>query len=294
MTATEPTGNVRFVAVMCPEKSVKIASHLHYTGEGNSTKYNRMLKVLVKADNPAIDRNSFRVEDAGLVSYCVETLNDTRVLHIAVTAETYPERLANRLTERIRAAFSEKFGAQYASATEDCLTKSAKKVLEPLCAQFDDPEAADKLVAVQKQVDAVAAVTADTVSVILENQAALNDVDDKAVLLKQEARTFKKASTDVKKKFWFQNLKYSLILAAIAVLVAVCIIVPVALKASSSSEVQLANIQLGAAMGMRKSGSHAVRHSLLPLGWLRLNAPHLTKGIGKGLISVLLKDIGVS
>merc|ERR1711966_558223 len=106
MTATEPTGNVRFVAVMCPEKSVKIASHLHYTGEGNCAKYNRMLKVLVKADNPAIDRNTFRVEDAGLVSYVVETYQGTRVLHIAVTAAEYPERLVNILCERLRSEFS--------------------------------------------------------------------------------------------------------------------------------------------------------------------------------------------
>ena len=35
--------------------------------------------------------------------------------------------------------------AQYGTAGEDQLSKSAKKCFEPICSQFDDPTAADKV-----------------------------------------------------------------------------------------------------------------------------------------------------
>lgn len=234
--ATEPSGNVRFVAVMCPEKETKIASYLYYTADTNTSKYDRMLKVLVKADNPSIDRNSFKVEDAGLVTYCVEIVDGLRVLHIVVTALDYPERLANQLAEKLRTAFSQKFKAQYGTAGEDQLSKSAKKCFEPICSQFDDPTAADKVAAVQKQAEAVSAVMADNVKVMLDNQGKLEDVEDKSHALKENAKAFKKSSTELKNQQWWRNIKFTIALAALVIVLIIAIVVPIVLKLKGSSD----------------------------------------------------------
>jgi len=234
--ATEPSGNVRFVAVMCPEKELKIASYLYYTADTNTSKYDRMLKVLVKADNPSIDRNSFKVEDAGLVTYCVEIVDGLRMLHIVVTALDYPERLANQLAEKLRTAFSQKFKAQYGTAGEDQLSKSAKKCFEPICSQFDDPTAADKVAAVQKQAEAVSAVMADNVKVMLDNQGKLEEVEDKSHALKENAKAFKKSSTELKNQQWWRNIKFTIALAALVIVLIIAIVVPIVLKLKGSSD----------------------------------------------------------
>lgn len=253
---------MRFVAVMCPEKGVKIASYQYYTADSNTSKYERMLKVLVKADNPTINRNSFKVEDAGLVSYCVEMVDGLRVLHIVVTAIDYPERLANQLTEKLRTAFSAKFQAQYAAAEEDALSKSAKKVFEPICAQFDDPAAADKAAAVQKQAEAVSAVMAENVKVMLDNQASLNEVEDKAHEMRNNAKSFKKTATEVKKQMWYENVKYTIILGVILALVATAIIVPVVMKVKGNEMLQL-DLQLDHAAAAPPQNAKMTIHDML-------------------------------
>merc|ERR1712070_208390 len=242
--ATEPSGNVRFVAVMCPEKELKIASYLYYTADTNTSKYDRMLKVLVKADNPSIDRNSFKVEDAGLVTYCVEIVDGLRMLHIVVTALDYPERLANQLAEKLRTAFSQKFKAQYGTAGEDQLSKSAKKCFEPICSQFDDPTAADKVAAVQKQAEAVSAAMADNVKVMLDNQGKLEEVEDKSHALKENAKAFKKSSTELKNQQWWRNIKFTIALAALVIVLIIAIVVPIVLKLKGSDDMDLNLLQL--------------------------------------------------
>merc|ERR1712224_504448 len=206
---------------MCPEKETKIASYLYYTADTNTSKYDRMLKVLVKADNPSIDRNSFKVEDAGLVTYCVEIVDGLRVLHIVVTALDYPERLANQLSEKLRTAFSQKFKAQYGTAGEDQLSK-----------------------AVKKQAEAVSAVMADNVKVMLDNQGKLEEVEDKSHALKENAKAFKKSSTELKNQQWWRNIKFTIALAALVIVLIIAIVVPIVLKLKGSDDMDLNLLQL--------------------------------------------------
>lgn len=309
--ASDVEKSVRFVAVMCPEKSTRIASYLHSNSEGNCAKYNRMLKVLVKADNPAIDRNTFRVEDAGLVSYVVETYQGTRVLHIAVTAAEYPERLVNTLCERLRSEFSAQFGLQYAAATDDCLSSAAEEIFRPICTMFDDPKgAADALAAAKTKADDVPAKTkADDVAVVVDYRPDLEPTQKNKknnAVPRDNAQSFKKAANDLRRVQWRQRLKYLSLLFAIAILVAACIFVPLLISKNAnatapatnpqSQPVGLNDVQLGAKTPA-KSNSQSKHAETSPSSTVATSsdAKYLEFNVlPNKLFDTLLKDLGAT
>eukprot|EP00124_Ichthyophonus_hoferi_P002985 Ihof_evm9s231 gene=Ihof_evmTU9s231 len=76
----------------------------------------------------------------------------------------------------------------------------------------------------QNQVDEVVGIMKDNVEKVLERDAKLTDLEDKSETLRDGAQRFQKTSTQVKKKMWWKNLKWTLIMVAVALVIALIII----------------------------------------------------------------------
>merc|ERR1712032_643244 len=111
------------------------------------------------------------------------------------------------------------------------LSKKAKKVLEDSCKKFADPSSVDKAQQVLGQVDAVKGQMQDNIASMLKNTEKAEDMAAKSEQLNEQASVFKKRSTDLKKQMQWKNLKMTLILGGIILVIVLAIVVPLIVKA---------------------------------------------------------------
>merc|ERR1711998_161432 len=134
-------------------------------------------------------------------------------------------RTVFKFLESIQAQFKQNFGSQISNAQENQLSKSVKKIFSPICVQYYDLAKADKLTGVLDQVDQVKGVMQENVNQMLQTHEKLEDLENKADNMRNEAQRFKKGATELKKQQWWKNIKMMMILGCITVTVIAVIVV---------------------------------------------------------------------
>ncbi|KAI9339787.1 synaptobrevin-domain-containing protein [Zopfochytrium polystomum] len=89
----------------------------------------------------------------------------------------------------------------------------------------------DKIDRVQREADVVLNIYRDNVAKMLERGDALTTLHEQTVELNVEAKKFKQSSEEVKNKMWWKNMRMTLILIAVCVVLALVILFPI-LKAT--------------------------------------------------------------
>merc|ERR1711934_563665 len=82
-----------------------------------------------------------------------------------------------------------------------------------------------------RQVDAVKGQMQDNIASMLKNTEKAEDMASKSEQLNEQASVFKKRSTDLKKQMQWKNLKMTLILGGVIVVIILAITVPLVMKA---------------------------------------------------------------
>ena len=148
-----------------------------------------------------------------------------------ITGTQYPSRVAITMLTDLYTTFSAKHGDAAKTAAENSLSKKAKKVLEDSCKKFADPSSVDKAQQVLGQVDAVKGQMQDNIASMLKNTEKADDMAAKSEQLNEQASVFKKRSTDLKKQMQWKNLKMTIILGAVILVIVLAVVVPLVLKA---------------------------------------------------------------
>jgi len=81
------------------------------------------------------------------------------------------------------------------------------------------------------QVDAVKGQMQDNIASMLKNTEKADDMAAKSEQLNEQASVFKKRSTDLKKQMQWKNLKMTIILGAVILVIVLAVVVPLVLKA---------------------------------------------------------------
>lgn len=149
---------------------------------------------------------------------------DQRKNTTAFVSKTYPERTAFELLKQVRKDFMDKEEANAASATENGLSKSCKKFMQPAATKFDDVASVNKVAAVQAQVDDVKMTMEDNVQQMLRQHEKLEDLEDKADTMRSEASKFKRGAGQLASKMWWQNMRLWCIIVIITIIVLMIII----------------------------------------------------------------------
>jgi len=85
-----------------------------------------------------------------------------------------------------------------------------------------DPSGLDQT---RQQVDEVVDIMRNNVEKVLERDAKLNELDDRATTLQQGAEMFDRNAGKIQKKFWFQNMKMNFIIGGVVLVIIIIIIV---------------------------------------------------------------------
>jgi hypothetical protein len=131
--------------------------------------------------------------------------------------------------------FSAKYGAAAKTAAENSLSKKAKAVLSECCKKYEDPSKVDKTSKVLGQVDAVKGTMQNNIANMLKNTDKAESLAEKSDQLNEQASVFKKRSTDLKKQMQWKNLKMTLILGGVVVVILIAVLWPVIKNAKKSS-----------------------------------------------------------
>jgi uncharacterized Rmd1/YagE family protein len=127
--------------------------------------------------------------------------------------------------------FTGKYAADAKTAAENTLSKKAKTVMQDVCKKFEDPSSVDKTSKILGQVDAVKGQMQDNIANMLKNTEKAEDMAAKSEQLNEQASVFKKRSTDLKKQMQWKNLKMTLILGGVILLIVLVVVVPLIARA---------------------------------------------------------------
>lgn len=131
--------------------------------------------------------------------------------------------------------FSGKYGDAAKTAAENSLSKKSKVVLQEACKKYEDSSSVDKTSKILGQVDAVKGQMQDNIANMLKNTEKAEDMAAKSEQLNEQASVFKKRSTDLKKQMQWKNLKMTLILAGVVLIVVAVIVGPLIARAKKAA-----------------------------------------------------------
>jgi vesicle-associated membrane protein 7 len=127
--------------------------------------------------------------------------------------------------------FTSKHGNAAKTAAENSLSKKAKSLLQDTCGKYDDLSKVDKSSAVLGQIDAVKGTMQDNIANMLKNTEKAESLAEKSDQLNEQASVFKKRSTDLRKTMQWKNLKMTLILGGVVVIILLVVLVPLIVRA---------------------------------------------------------------
>jgi hypothetical protein len=170
------------------------------------------------------------------VAFCSLTSRSCFVKGCAViTGTQYQSRVAIQMLQELYKDFSSKHGDAAKTAADNALTKKAKAILSECCKKYEDPSKVDKTSKVLGQVDAVKGHMQSNIANMLKNTEKAESLAEKSDQLNEQASVFKKRSTDLKKQMQWKNLKMTLLLGGVILVILICILVPVIRKAKAAS-----------------------------------------------------------
>ena len=103
--------------------------------------------------------------------------------------------------------------------------------MQDVCKKYDDLSKVDKTSKVLGQVDAVKSKMQDNIAGMLKNTEKAETLAEKSDQLNEQASVFKKRSTDLKKQMQWKNLKMTLILGGVVLLILIVILAPLISRA---------------------------------------------------------------
>lgn len=148
-----------------------------------------------------------------------------------ITGHDYPSRVAIQMLQDLYKDFMDKFASQVATASDNELTKKSKKIMQTVCEKYADLDKVDKAAALLGKVDVVKTQMQDNISDMLKNTEQAETLAEKSDQLNEQASVFKKKSNDLRKQMACKNLKMTLILGGLIVVILIVILVPLIRKA---------------------------------------------------------------
>lgn len=153
-----------------------------------------------------------------------------------ITGLGYPSRVAIQMLQELYKDFMEQFGADATTAKEGAYNKKASKLLSNVCGKYDDLNEVDKASSLLGKVDEVKSSMQTNIADMLKNTEQAESLAEKSDQLNEQASVFKKKSADLRKQMACKNLKMTLLLGGIIIIVLVVILAPLIAKAKKNGK----------------------------------------------------------
>lgn len=215
--------NVRYVAVARLEDRVPIAEYAAIDKRHlpKSLFDEKLDKVLRSGRVREHARLTITDREVGSIHYD----SDPTCLYLVVCSKEYPQRTAFKFLGQVQREFDADFGGRISGARHSSLSRQAKNMFADLCRQYNQVENVDKASAVSMQVEEVKGAMQNNIQSVLRNQENLETLLDKSDAMRNEATSFQRTAVQVKKKYWWQNLKLQIVIVVIIVLIITLVLV---------------------------------------------------------------------
>lgn len=130
------------------------------------------------------------------------------------------------MLQELYTAFMDAYGSSVKSAIENQLSKKAKSVLSDVCNKYNDPKSVDKTSSLLGKVDVVKTQMQSNISSMLKNTEKAESLAEKSDQLNEQASVFKKKSSDLRKQMAWKNLKMTLLLGGLIVVILIVVLAP--------------------------------------------------------------------
>lgn len=134
----------------------------------------------------------------------------------AVRGSQYPDRVAfAMLEETIRESNTHTSRQDLNTVEVGRLTKALRKPFKDLMDKYDKPANVDKTAEVNEKVDAVKLTMQDNIKKVLETHENIDRLESKTDNLNREASTFNRTANDLRRMYWWQKVKITILLGLV-------------------------------------------------------------------------------
>lgn len=187
----------------------------------------RIFREYCKNIETKYEKNNKIVSEDGVYFLKISPSN---IFYLALMDNSYPERRAFQMIDDII-----KDNIHLLVDEKGELNKPGKQALKTLIKQYENDKH-DKISELSGDINDIKIEMQNNVKKVLGNTDNLQDLDAKAVKIKDNANMFKKDAVNLKKKTCLQNLKWTIILVAVIVILLLIVIVPIVTSIGSSDK----------------------------------------------------------
>jgi vesicle-associated membrane protein 7 len=168
------------------------------------------------------------------------TMDNDELVFVAITAKDYPIRLAFQMIQTVQQEIIPKYGSKALTCKENGLDKDCMKSLAAISTQYDDRTKVDKISEVMNTVDNVKGVMHNNIQVVLANTEKMEVVEQKTNDLNEQAKVFRNTGRQIRKQMWWKNVKLTVMIGFLVILVLVIILAMAgAFKKSSTTSTRM-------------------------------------------------------
>lgn len=164
----------------------------HSAGSGNFTTVSTRILAKISTSTPTRQAYAY---DRHIFNYVVGT---NGLVFLCITDEKFEKRIAFAFLDDIAKRWATAFGQRGATAARFAMNDEFARVLQKQIDFYSNDQSADKLSAINKNVDEVKGIMVSNIEKVLDRQEKIELLVDKTDNLNQNAFKFKKSSTQVR------------------------------------------------------------------------------------------------
>jgi hypothetical protein len=215
----EPKGNIRFCAIAQIDEHAIVASFLHWKGGPEAAVFSATSRRIAGSDKVCNQQSTVITNALPDCTCLVQT--DSKNMYLVFVEQSYPQRVGFQFLGKLRSNFLKLPASSDNGNSENCLSKKCKPWMKEICIEFDDVAAKDKVRACQEQVDEVKGIMEQNIHKVLQNMENLEVLRIDAEHLKESAGKFLNNSKALSSKFWWDNARLKLVIAAVGTTIGV-------------------------------------------------------------------------
>jgi len=184
----------------------------------------RIFKEYCKNIENKYEKNNKIVAEDGIF-YC--TISPSNIFYLALMEGNYPERRVFQMIDECK-----RDNIHLLVDEKGELNKPGKQALKSIISQYDNN---DMIGDINGNINEIKIEMQHNVRKVLGNTEDLQELDNKANKIKDNANIFKKDAANLKRKTCWQNFKWTIILVLVVIALLCIIVVPLVVKSSGGS-----------------------------------------------------------
>lgn len=218
-TNSNNINNVKLVLLANIQNDKIIGEYNSKSDSSFSSKAEKIFKEYKEKTNTSNNNNNIKLPSEEGVFYC--KISHKNIFYLALVNEKFPERQVFDLIDELI-----KDNIHLLIDSKGVLNHPGRKALKDLVMEYDQNLDQDKLSTLNGDIQEIKIEMKNNVKKALANTDDLNTLDVKAVRIKDNADIFKKDAINLKRKTYFQNLKWKIVFVLLIIVLGSIFVVP--------------------------------------------------------------------